>query len=391
MMRVPAAYAPGYGEAHALNSRLADNYVRHAFVDDPLADAAVEALAPFGQEEAHRLIAAGMEQRDDALSAAPPELQEFFAQVSAPPPWLDLSSLTPGMRAYHQHSDLFIAVHVTGVLVSGFSTLISKSFFRTGRLTEYGVRRLQQNNRHLIEICLPGGLERSGDGWKLSVRIRLVHAQIRRLLRQPGEWDEDDDGAPLSAAHMAFASAAFSALLVEQVRRVGARISQEEAESFVQIWRYVAWLFGVPETILFRDFDEALELCRIGFLCEPAPSEEAVLMANALINSAPLITGATDPDKRQAMAKFVYRVSRALVGDELADQLRFPPQRTTGVLFMLKWQHRFGSFLSRLLPGGPARRRNKNFVTLLERSLFEHAGIPYKLPDALDADRAKKW
>lgn len=390
-MRVPAAYAPGYDKARVLNSRLADNYISHTFVDDPLADAAVEALAPYGHQEAHRVIAAGMEQRDDVLSAAPPAVQEFFAKVSAPPPWVDLQALVPGMRAYHQYSDLFIAVHVTGVLVSGFSTLISKSFFRTGRLTEYGVRRLQQNNRHLIEICLPGGLERSGDGWKLSVRIRLVHAQIRRLLRQPGEWDEDRDGAPVSAAHMAFASAAFSSLLVEQVRRVGARISQEEGESFVQIWRYVAWLFGVPETILFRDFAEGLELCRIGFCCEPEPDEEAVLMANALINSAPLITGATEPKKRQAMAKFVYRVSRALVGDDLADQLRFPPLRTTGVLFLLKWQHRSAALLSRLLPGGLARRRSRNFITLLERSLFEQAGIPYRLPDALDADRATQW
>ena len=388
---MPAAYEPGYRKARALNSRLADNYVRHACIDDPLADAAVEALAPFDQEGARRVIAAGMEQRDDVLSNAPTEVQEFFAGVSAPPPWLDLPSLVPGMRAYHQYSDLFIAVHVTGVLVSGFSTLISKSFFRTGRLTDYGVRRLQQNNRHLIEICLPGGLERRGDAWKLSVRIRLVHAQIRQLLRQPGEWDERRDGAPLSAAHMAFASAAFSSLLVEQVRRVGARISQEEAESFVQIWRYVAWLFGVPETILFRNYDEGLEICRIGFLCEPKPNEEAVLMANALINSAPLITGATDPEKRRAMAKFVYRVSRALVGDDLADQLRFPPQRTTGVLSMLKWQHRLGSFASRLLPGGKARRRSKNFITLLERSMFEQAGIPYRLPDALDADRATQW
>lgn len=390
-MRIPVAYEPGYDKARAVNSRLADNYVRHTYIDDPLADAAAEALAPFGPQETHRVIAAGMEQRDDVLSTAPPAVQEFFARVSEPPPWLDLRFLVPGMRVYHQYSDLFIAVHVTGVLVSGFSTMISKSFFRTGRLTEYGVRRLQQNNRHLIEICLPGGLDRRGDGWKLSVRIRLVHAQIRRLLRQPGEWDELHDGVPLSAAHMAFASAAFSSLLVEQVRRVGARISQEEGESFVQIWRYVAWLFGVPETILFRDFDEGLELCRIGFLCEPEPSDEAVLMANALINSAPLITGATDPDKRQAMAKFVYRVSRALVGDDLADQLRFPPQRTTGVLFMLKWQHRLGALMSRLLPGGPSRRRSKNFVTLLERSLFEHAGIPYRLPDALDADRATQW
>ena len=76
---------------------------------------------------------------------------------------------------------------------------------------------------------------------------------------------------------------------------------------------------------------------------------------------------------------------------ELADQLRFPPQRTTGVLFLLKWQHRLGALVSRSLPGGWARRRSRNFITLLERSLFEQAGIPYRLPDSLDADRSTQW
>ena len=108
---------------------------------------------------------------------------------------------------------MFIAAHVGGVLVRGFSTLIAKAFVRTGRLTDYGVRRLRQNNRQMLEICMPGGLDRHGDGWKLTVRIRLVHAQMRRRLKESGEWDEAVWGTPLSAAHIGFGGAAFSALL----------------------------------------------------------------------------------------------------------------------------------------------------------------------------------
>ncbi|MCY3989495.1 MAG: DUF2236 domain-containing protein, partial [Gammaproteobacteria bacterium] len=63
-----------------------------------------------------------------------------------------------------------------GTLVEGFATTISKSFFMTGRVMERGVRRLRQNNRHQVEIFYPEGLRRENDGWKLSVRIRFVHA-----------------------------------------------------------------------------------------------------------------------------------------------------------------------------------------------------------------------
>ena len=81
---------------------------------------------------------------------------------------------------------MILAAFVAGVLIEGFTTNIAKSFFITGRVRDQGVRRLGQNNRHMLEIFLPGGLCRHGDGWKLSVRIRIVHARIRHLLNNFG-------------------------------------------------------------------------------------------------------------------------------------------------------------------------------------------------------------
>ena len=388
---VPAAYRDGYPPGRDANPALSDLYIRHTLAGDPLADAAVAALADLDQRTAHRLIDAGMERRDDEFAAAPPAVRHFFAALSTPPDWYVPTALLPGMRAYHQNSDLFIAAHVAGVLVSGFSTLISKSFFRTGRLSDYGIRRLQQNNRHLLEICLPGGLERDGDGWKLTVRIRLVHAQVRRLIQQSGEWDEASYGVPLHAAHIAFASAAFSALLLQMVGLVGARLTAVERDSFMAVWRYTAWLMGAPEPLLFRNYAEGLELCRIGFMLEPPPEEEAIIMANTLIHSAPRIVGYTEREQRRKFANFVYQVSRALIGHELADQLRFPRQNTTGALFRLRLQRRLLTLLDRIYPMRKDRRRSNNFITLLERSLIEDAGIQYWLPDNLDADKATPW
>ena len=389
-LTIPSAYRAGYERACAVNPGLARRYVEHTVSGDPLADAAVASLAALAPEEVHRVINAGMQQ-----SSRPPnfpqELRDFFAGIDAPPPWFDPEATLPGMRAYHRNWDLFIAAHVAGVLVRGFSTLIAKSFLRTGRLTDYGVRRLRQNNRHLMEICMPGGLERQGDGWKLTVRIRLVHAQMRRLLWESGEWDEAAWGAPLSGAHIGFSSAAFSALLLEKAAKLGARLSRPERDSFMHIWRYTAWLMGAPEGLLFRDYDDALELCRIGFLCEPPPEDECIIMAHGLVNSAPLMVGYTDVDERRTFAGYVYKISRALVGDELADQLRFPKSRTTGTLLALRTQRRMLGLMDLLAPKRGKRRRTNNFINLLGHSAVDESGIKYRLPDHLDADRASPW
>ena len=91
-------------------------------------------------------------------------------------------------------------VNNSSLMKHRFSTLISTSFVQTGRIFDDGVRRLRQNNRHQLEIFWPGGLVREGKGWKLSVRIRFVHARVRYLLSRSEEWDFDAYGIPISAA-----------------------------------------------------------------------------------------------------------------------------------------------------------------------------------------------
>ena len=71
---------------------------------------------------------------------------------------------------------------------------------------------------------------------------------------------------------------------------------------------------GIPEAILFKAEQDALELYDIGNICEPPTGEESVAMAHSLINSAPLVAGIDKPQERQALADHVFRVSRALIG-----------------------------------------------------------------------------
>ena len=143
----------------------------------------------------------------------------------------------------------------------------------------------------MMEIFLPGGLDRQGDGWKLSVRIRIIHARVRHLLNDSEDWEADEWGTPISGAHLGYAISAFSARLLKHMKTLGAIYNDEESASFMPVWRYPGHLVGIPETILFRDEEEALILYGIGLLCEPDAPIESVVMAHSRVNSAPLIAG----------------------------------------------------------------------------------------------------
>ena len=76
-------------------------------------------------------------------------------------------------------------------------------------------------------------------------------------------------------------------MMLRAAARIGARLNDEERASFMQIWRYAAWLMGVPDALLFRDETEACELFRVGYTCEPTPDLASIAMANSVINLAP--------------------------------------------------------------------------------------------------------
>ena len=389
---IPSDYRAGYEKARRLAPDTAANYVAHTLIGDPLADAMMEDLSDVSRQEQALLFLAALQERDwDSLTDAPSSAKEFFEDTEKVPDWVDFDSFLPGIRMFHRNSHLILGAFVGGTLVEGFATNISKSFFISGRIRDQGVRRLRQNNRQIIEIFMPGGLARDGDGWKLSVRIRLVHARLRRLLGNSDDWDHEAWGLPISSAHLGYAITSFSARLLDHMKRLGVGCTDEERESWMSIWRYTGHVMGIPSSILFRDEEDARHLRQIGLICEPPPSSESVVMANALINSAPLVIGVTDPSERRKMASFVFKVSRALIGNTLADQLRYPPDPSFGTLFIFRMQERFKRLLAKL---GRKSVENSNFIrfaSLLEASVLEETGISFRLPDHTYSEESSQW
>lgn len=393
LLQVPTSYASGYEKARSLNPEYADNYIRHTMVGDEDLDTVMDELSGMPPGEMHQYIHAGLHQEEEWLSKAPEVLQRYFREVdSKVPEWVDFEDFRPAVVGFHKNMPEILVAFVTAALLEGFTTLISKSFYLTGRVhSENATRRFKQNNRHLLEIFLPGGLRREGDGYRLSARIRFVHAMVRRLMKDSDIWDTGAWGTPLSAAHIGLAVSIFSAQILKHSISLGAIYTREERESFVKVFRYTGYIMGVPESILLKDENEARTIIDIGFMCEPPPDEHSIANANALIHAGPALLNITDPDEVAAALKTLYNISRALLGHELADALRYPKSSTLGVLFAHRLKNRISRVKNLLLKTRGRQTKLDNFSQMLQLSAYDDIGMSYRLPDNVKATESSKW
>ena len=386
-MRVPTAYAATYASRRSEDPEAVDNYIRHTEIGDAVLDPIMEELsASLSPADLHRFVAAGIEEDEEAMRVAPQMLRDFFKDLGEPP-WLDQEAFRPGVRAFHANLDLTLAAFVTGVLVEGFSTMIAKSFNITGRVASTR-RRLQQNNRHMLDIFFPAGLRRDGDGWKLSIRIRFIHTRIRGLLAHSEEWDREAWGVPLSAAHLGFAISVFSKRLLDFSRLLGAEFDDEEGQSVLDVWRYAGYVMGIPETILYTSAESADRMYQTAYLCEPPPDEDSIAVANMLIQSIPAVADVEGEAAQAKLRDLAYRLSRALIGEDLAGAFHFPPRAwwDRGTLFKYRTKQRVLRTLA-----GSQKVRAHNFTQLLQISVYDVDGVSYKLPDHVKTTQQTPW
>ena len=387
---VPTAYAEGYERARALYPELADAYILHTTIGDPAADAVAADLEPLPPKQVHTLLASALEHPDQLPPATPESLRELIAESMEVPDWFDEEIARVASRAFLRNSDIVLAGLVGGSIVEGFATLISKAFLVRGRILRQGVRRLKQNGLHLIEQYLPGGMNPTGDGWKLTIRVRLVHAQSRRLIGLSDEWDHELHGSPMSAATMLLAGSAFSGRLMEHVAALGGDFSREEREAYVHVWRYAGLLIGIPEEVIWDDEASALRAFEVGRICEPRADEDAIIMANSIVNCAPVVIGVEDLKERRKLARFVYKVSRELIGESLADTFLFPKHRRK-VLPWARLRHRTRQRLRKAMPSWSGKKDLERFNALMDFVSLGRLEHSYSLPTALHDDESSAW
>jgi hypothetical protein len=337
-------------EARALHGGRVDRLGRFLTRGDAPADAAVAALAelpPWAREEA---IQAALSGRSEGVPEPLTALVERCADV---PFWVDFERAARGGAVCLRAGVLSGVVLGLKSLVGGYcSPAGNKPLIFSGRLQEMASRRLAETGRFVQAVCLPDGMRPGRDGWRTTVRVRLMHAQVRHLLARDSRWKAEAWGTPISQVDMAGTVLLFSHVLAQGLQQLGVTVSREEREDLLHLWRHVGRVLGTEEELLATSEREAEVLWELITTTQEPPDEDSRTLARALMESP--LRDARTPLERRATERFIsitYALSRSLIGDTYADALGYPRSRWRFAVPALRALIVSGDRVLRGLPG----------------------------------------
>jgi len=323
--RVPAWYVDRTA-ARAIFGEAVDSFGPFLMRGDPPADELVAVLNELRPAQANRMLAQALDEGITSVRRPPRAFVQFFRQIDEIPLWLDWDKLDRGGRAVLRTGPLGAVVLACYSLPLSYASPDgSKPLTASGRLVQRASRRLTETARFLVETCRPGGLRRGAEGFKITIRVRLMHAQVRRLLLQRKSWPIERWGMPVNQAYLAGTNVLFSSVLIEGLSKLGYQVPQDERDDIVQLWRYGGLLSGVDPKICAATEAEGLRLIRLIHAVMDPPDDDSRALVKALME-APLELAKNPAQKvvAQRLVDLLFGLSRHLVGEQLADALAYP-------------------------------------------------------------------
>lgn len=309
---------------------VADEYARFQLIGDELMDRFL-AEASAARVDPMAMLAAAIERGAHRVDGAPPSLTRLFAQLEHAPRWVDWRRLDLGARTYQRLGPAAMMILSAWSLMNGYRCGPAvKPLAFTGQLSARAPRRLAETSRFVTEVCQVGGLRRHGQGFALAVRVRLMHALVRRMLARSPRWDTAAWGSPINQADMAGTVVEFSLLVLAGARKMGFHFTRREADAVVHLWRYCGYLSGVNEALLthFASEETGVRFAMLINDVQPGADDDSVALAQAL-RKVPEQIARTPAQRRMSgfVTKYHDGLTRAFNGDVIADQLRIPNRR----------------------------------------------------------------
>src|SRR5262249_21306217 len=157
----------------------------------------------------------------------------------------------------------------------------------------------------------------------MTVRVRLIHAQVRKLLLESGQWRSEAWGAPINQCHMAGTNLLFSIGALDALKRFGYRFTAIERESLIHLWRYAGYLLGLESELLVAGEWEGRRLLDMILAFEPESDDDSRALVDALMQTTFHYLRGFHLG-RLCSVNSCYGISRALIGNGRADMLGYP-------------------------------------------------------------------
>lgn len=267
-------------------------------------------------------------ERSCTRRGVPPALRAMLEPVLDPPEWVNWELFEAGRIAHWRAGP---AVAVGGALSLGYGypiPRIAKVLLRTGRIDQNAGKRLLETGQWILAATAPQNMrpDRPGSGIAASIRVRLIHAYVRRHLLAQDDWDLLGDGIPMNATDTAATlNIAFFALHVESVQKLGIRYSPGEMEAMAHMWRWVGHVLGIPHELQPRSYRRAVEMREIYDALDQRtdPDSGRVLTAALVRHGLPRVAFGIPVSRANDLALLTVPFTSALLGYMLgADSAR---------------------------------------------------------------------
>ncbi|CEI65257.1 hypothetical protein FVEN_g6311 [Fusarium venenatum] len=287
-------------------------------------------------------------------------LGQLWRETSTVPEWVDWEQIERGQQVVYQFSGQILFGLLYQSLLGGMGAYrVVETLSRTGG---FGVnvtrRRLLETLQHFMEVVEDiDSIKPGGKGYISSVRVRLLHASVRRRLmqleqRNPGYFDMEKWGVPINDLHTIGTIAVYSvAIVFVALPRQGIYLSSQQTADYIALWRYVGYLLGTP-TDWMATPERAKVLWESISVSEVAPSANSQILANNILTAEARAPPLNLP--REVLAAHAYKLN----GDQLAGALGIekPGWRFRAVVWL---QCVFFFFLSYSYPWLPTRMQKE--------------------------------
>jgi len=291
---------------------------------DPLADAVA------ADRSAVRQVRTLMTHGLGAVSDPSPAVAALLEQLTTQPDWLDLDRLDRASDVLVRYTAQWALVLGAASLLAGADNWIAaKPLLLTGRYgTQPAVRSIEVGE-WLSHVVAPGGMAVDAPGFQHTVRVRMIHAHVRRHIHAHAEWDDDGWGVPIPQPYMAFTMAEFGHISLAAMTELGIRLRDDELADIYHLWRYVGHVIGVDPALNPVDEADHIRIEELYHLTSPGPDDYSRDFCRALTEDylAPQLAGTlVGPAwfRERVARRTMYGMSRVFLGDGPADALGVP-------------------------------------------------------------------
>lgn len=250
-----------FGFDPELPREVIETYAESYYAADPAAEAFVDEVYLQGDPKTGRaMLDRALEQGIEAVPDAPESMKRLFAEREQPPAWLDIARVEQGAKVFRRFGpelfQFFGAITLDGYAQNS----VVKPLVLTGAYAGGSTKsRFMETAAFWVDVSEPGGLQQGGEGWKTSMRVRIMHVFVRRRLLAHPEWKLEQWGVPISQADALITLMAGCIAPGYFLRVAGFRTSTEEIEAMMHFWRYVGHLMGVQPPWYPQNVREGLQ------------------------------------------------------------------------------------------------------------------------------------